>query len=245
MIKSTSGILILFILLLLGCAKKPNLYTSDEIMQEFSPNYFDFNYLSARGRIVLEEANGKITKGTVNLRAQKDSVIWFSMTPGLGLEAMRGIITTDKIRIKDRLNGDDVNMSFEEIKDRSGLQLSLQLLQNILYANVPEEFSYRDRLIRVGRYFELTQAREGFRFHSRVNTSHGKVSELTSNALDNSGALLASYPTFENVNNQPFPNKMLLKITFNSDEGAQVVIIHLDLTRIEYQDEPLSFPFQF
>jgi hypothetical protein len=245
MTRSTSGTLILFLLLLLGCAKKPNLYTSDEIMQEFSPNYFDFQYLSARGRIVLEEANGKITKGTINLRAQKDSVIWFSMTPGLGLEAIRGLITTDKIRIKDRLNGDDVNMSFEEMKERFGLQLSLQLIQNILYANIPEEFSYRDRLLRVGRYFELTQTREGFRFHSRVNTSHGKVSELTSNALDNRGALLASYPTFENVNNQPFPNKMLLKITFNSDEGAQNVIIHLDLSRIEYQDEPLSFPFQF
>lgn len=245
MIKPISGILILFFLVLIGCAKKPNLYTSDEIMQEFNPNYFDFQYLSARGRIVLEESNGKITKGTINLRAQKDSVIWFSMTPGLGLEAMRGLITPEKIRIKDRLNGNDINMNFVEIKDRLGLQLSLQLIQNILYANVPEEFSYRDRLLRVGRYFELTQTREGFRFHSRVNTSHGKVSELTSNTLDNSGALLASYPTFENVNNQPFPNKMLLKITFNSDEGAQHAIIHLDLTRIEYQEDPLSFPFQF
>lgn len=245
MIKPSSGILILFVLLILGCAKKPNLYTSDEIMQEFNPNYFDFKYLSARGRIVLEETNGKITKGTINIRAQKDSVIWFSMTPGLGLEAVRGLITTDKIRIKDRLNGNDVNMSFEEMKDRFGLQLSLQLVQNILYANVPEEFSYRDRLIRIGRYFELTQAREGFRFHSRVNTSHGKVSELTSNTLDNTGSLLASYPTFENINNQPFPSKMLLKITFNTDEGVQHAIIHLDLNRIEYQDDPLSFPFQF
>ena len=245
MIKPRTGILILFTLLLIGCAKKPNLYTSDEIMQEFNPNYFDFRYLSARGRIVLEEGNGKITKGTINLRAQKDSVIWFSMTPGLGLEAMRGLITTEKIRIKDRLNGNDINMDFNEINDRFGLKLSLQLIQNILYANVPEEFSYRDRLLRVGRYFELTQTREGFRFHSRVNTSHGKVSELTSNALDNSGALLASYPTFENVNNQPFPNKMLLKITFNTDEGLQNSIIHLDLTKIEYQEEPLTFPFQF
>lgn len=245
MTKSSLAIFTLFVLLMFGCAKKPNLYTSDEIMQEFKPNYFEFKYLSARGRIVLEEANGKITKGTINFRAQKDSVIWFSMTPGLGLEAMRGLVTTDKIRIKDRLNGDDVNMSFEEMKDRFGLSLSLDLIQNILYANVPEEFSYRDRLIRIGRYFELTQAREGFRFHSRVNTSHGKVSELTGNAFDNSGALLASYPTFENVNAQPFPNKMLLKISFNSEEGLQNVIIHLDLTRIEYQDDPLSFPFQF
>jgi hypothetical protein len=137
MTKRSSAIFLVFILLLMGCAKKPNLYTSDEIMQEFSPNYFEFNYLSAKGRIVIEEANGKITKGTVNLRAKNDSTIWFSITPGLGLEAMRGMITPDKIRIKDRINGDDINLSFKEIEDRFNLNLSLPLLQNLLYANVP------------------------------------------------------------------------------------------------------------
>jgi hypothetical protein len=245
MTKLSSAISLVFILLLMGCAKKPNLYTSDEIMPEFNPNYFEFNYLSAKGRIVIEEANGKITKGTVNLRAKNDSTIWFSITPGLGLEAMRGMITPDKIRIKDRINGDDINLSFKEIEDRFNLNLSLPLLQNLLYANVPDEFSYRDRLLRIGKYFELTQVRNGVRFHSRVNTRHGKVEELTSNSMDNRGALLSNYPTFENVNGQPFPKEMLLKITYNSDEGVQTAIIHLDFSRIEYLNEPLSFPFQF
>jgi hypothetical protein len=245
MTRLSSVIFMVLILMSVGCSKKPNLYTSNEIMQEFSPSYFEFNYLSAKGRIVLEEANGKITKGTINLRAKNDSIIWFSITPGLGLEAMRGMITTDKIRIKDRLNGDDINFSFKEIEDRFNLNLSFTLLQNLLYANVPDEFSYRDRLIRIGKYFELTQVRNGFRFHSRVNTRHGKVEELTSNSLDNRGALLSSYPTFENVNGQPFPKEMLLKITYNTDEGIQNAIIHLDFSRIDYLNEPLSFPFQF
>jgi hypothetical protein len=237
--------LVLIAIFASGCAKRTNLYTSDEVMEEFTPNYFEFSYLTARGRIVLEEGNGKTTKGSVYLRAKKDSVIWFSMTPGLGMEAVRGIITKDKVRIKDRMNGEDINMSFEEIEDRTDLKLSLELLQNLIYANVPNEFSYRDRLLRIGKYFELTQVRDGFRYHSRVGTTHGKVVELTTNALNDKAGLLASYPAFENINEQPFPKNMLIKMSFKSESGSQSTILHLDLTKIEISDSPISFPFQY
>lgn len=245
MIRIFLGVLLSFSFLLIGCVKKPNLYTSDEVMQEFEPVYLDFDYLAVRGRIVIEEANGKTTRGTINFRAKKDSIIWFSVTPGLGLEAFRGAITKDKVRIKDRLNGGDINMSFKEIEDRYELNLSLDLLQNMIYANIPHEFSYRDRLIRIGQYFELTQTRDDVRYHSRVGTRHGKVEELNSTSMSGKGTLLANYPTFEDVGNQPFPNKMLLKVSYNSPEGQQVAIINLEMTRIEIIDSPLTFPFQF
>jgi hypothetical protein len=245
MTKILFSFLIFGALFFAGCAKKPILYTSDEIMEEFHPSNFEFEYISAKGRIVLEESNGKVTKGTINLRAKKDSVVWFSITPGLGLEAIRGIVTEDKIRIKDRINGEDINISFVEMMDRYGLNLDLPLIQNLIFANVPQEFSYRDRLIRAGKYFELTQVRDGVRYHSRVSTSHGKVAELTSNTLDDIGAFMASYPKFEDVNGQPFPNQMLLKLSFNSSEGLQNAIIHLEFSRIDYLSEPISFPFHF
>ena len=237
------GALLIFAFILGGCAKRPNLYTSDEIMEEFEPTYFNFEYLSARGRIVIEEANGKTTRGTINFRAKKDSIIWFSVTPGLGLEAFRGIVTQEKVRLKDRLNGEDINMSFTEIQDRFDLKLSLDLLQNIIYANVPHEFSYRDRLVRVGQYFELNQTRDAIRYHSRVSTRHGKVNELISNSLSEKGGLMASYPVFEDVDGQPFPNKMLLKLTFNSPEGSQTAVINLEMSRVEISPTSLTFPF--
>jgi hypothetical protein len=245
MIRPLIAFLLFFAVFISGCAKKTNLYTSDEIMQEFNPGYFEFQYVSAKGRIVLEESDGKITKGTISLRAKKDSVVWFSITPGLGVEAIRGIVTPDKMRIKDRINGEDISISFVEMLDRYGLKLDLPLIQNLVFANVPQEFSYRDRLLRAGKYFELTQVREGVRYHSRVSTNHGKVVELTSNTLDDKGALMASYPTFEVVNGQPFPTKMLLKLSFNSNEGLQNAIIHLEYSKIEYQSEALTFPFHF
>lgn len=245
MIKHSITFLIITAIFLAGCAKKPNLYTSDEIMEEFNPTVFEFEYISAKGRIVLEESNGKVTKGTISLRAKKDSVVWFSITPGLGVEAIRGMVTEEKMHIKDRISGENINISIVEMLDRYGLKLDLGLVQNLLFANVPQEFSYRDRLLRAGKYFELTQIRDEVRYHSRVSTSHGKVVELTSNTLDDLGAFMASYPTFEDVNGQPFPNKMLIKLSFNSPEGLQNTIIHLEFTRIDYLNEAVSFPFHF
>jgi hypothetical protein len=155
------------------------------------------------------------------------------------------MVTEERMHIKDRINGEDINISFVEMLDRYGLKLDLPLMQNLLFANVPQEFSYRDRLLRAGKYFELTQTRDGVRYHSRVSTSHGKVVELTSNTLDDLGALMASYPTFEDVNGQPFPNKMLLKLSLKSPEGIQNAIIHLEFSRIDYLTEAISFPFHF
>jgi hypothetical protein len=233
------------LLFLFSCAKKPNLYTSDEIMQEFKGVYFDFDYMSSRGRIVLEESNGKVTKGTINFRAKKDSIIWFSVTPGLGLEALRGVVTKDYIRIKDRLNGEDINMSFSEMKDRFDLALSFDLIQNLAFANVPHEFSYRDRLIRIGSSFDLSQTRDGVRYHSKISTSHGKVMELSSNTVNEKGGLTASYLTFENVDGQPFPNNMLFKLMLGNGADTQKTVVHLEITRIERTSNSMTFPFQF
>ncbi|MCH7399094.1 DUF4292 domain-containing protein [Belliella sp. DSM 107340] len=239
------GSFLLLLLVASGCAKKPNLYVSDEVMQEFEPAYFDFNYLSAKARIVIEDQNGKTTRGSLNIRAKKDSVIWFSVTPGLGIEALRGMITADKIRVKDRINGEDVNMSYAEFEDRFGLNLSLSIFQNLLYANIPQEFSYRDRLLRIGKFFELTQTRGIIRYHTKIGTTHGKVEELSVTSMDDKGALLANYPTFQDVNTQPFPNASLFKTSFYIDGQIQNSIIHIDISSISVTDTPISFPFQF
>jgi hypothetical protein len=245
MIKKSFSALFILLFIFSGCSRKPILYTSDEVMEEFYPTYLDFDYLSARGRIVIEEANGKTTRGTINIRAKKDSIFWFSVTPGLGLEAFRGVVTRDHLRVKDRLNGEDINMSFGEIQDRYDLKLTLELVQNLIYANIPHQYSYRDRLMRVGRYFELSQSRDGIRYHSRVATTHGKVEELTSTTEKEKGGLTASYPTFEDVEGQPFPNKMLLRFSYDSPDGVQVAIVNLEMTRIEFPQSSLNFPFQF
>lgn len=239
------GVLFLVLITLGACAKKTVLFEGGEGMNEFTPVEAKYDYISAKAKIVIEEESGKVTRGTLNLRAKKDSVLWFTMSPGMGMEAIRGLFTRDKIQIRDRLGKDDANLTYLEFERLYGLKLSLNMFQNVIWANIPFPFDYQDRLVRVGKKFELTQIRDGVRYYSKVETSHGKVSELVSNSLDDRGTLLASYPKFLDVESQPFPAEVLFKIAFQLPEGSQNTIIHIEWTSVELTSSPLSFPFRF
>ncbi|AGA80282.1 DUF4292 domain-containing protein [Echinicola vietnamensis] len=234
------------VLLLAGCAKKTKIYSSDEAMKEFTPSYFDFEYLSAKARVAMEEENGKTTRGTLNLRAKRDSIIWFSISPGLGIEAARGMITREDIKVIDRINNKDINLTFDQFQNTYGLKLSLDLFQNVLFANIPYGVSYRDRLIRVGKTFELTQRRDGITYESVIGVQHGKVTELTTASRFHKGKLSASYPEFEDLDGQPYAYKILLKLLMeNASSDVQSTLVNLEFNKVELQDTPLSFPYNF
>ena len=243
--KLFTGVLALLIISLAGCAKKVILYEGDGQMEEFQPVVAKYDYLSAKAKVVIEEESGKVTRGTLSLRAKKDSVLWFTMSPGMGMEAIRGFFTQDRIQIRDRVGQDDINLTYAEFEKFYGLKLSLELFQNVLWANTPFDFDYQDRLVRVGKKFELTQIRDQVRYFTKIETSHGKVSELVSNSLDDRGSVLASFPKFQDAASQPFPAEVLFKLAYQLPEGGQNTIIHLEWTSIEPNSQPLSFPFRF
>lgn len=239
--------LLLFVALgyLSSCAKKTIAFEGDSKMDEYNPVYSEFGFLDAKAKIVIEEESGKITRGTMSLRAKKDSILWFTISPGMGMEAVRGLVTQEKIQIKDRIGKEDVNLTFKEFETIYGLRLSLDLFQNLLWANPPYVFDYKDRLLRVGKYFELTQVRDQVRYFSKIDVNHRKLAELVSNSLDDRGSLLASFSTFQDVNEQPFPADVLYKLAYQLTGGTQNTIIHLEWTSINPNSNSLSFPFRF
>jgi len=228
-----------------GCAKKTIVYEGDGNMKDYDPVYSEFGFLEAKAKILIEEESGKITRGTMSLRAKKDSILWFTISPGLGMEAVRGLITQEKIQIKDRIGKEDVNLTFEEFETIYGLKLSLGLFQNLLWANPPFVFDYKDRLVRVGKSFELTQVRDQVRYFSKIDVNYGKLAEMVSNSLDDRGSLLASFSTFQDVKEQPFPSDVLYKLAYQLPKGGQNTIIHLEWTSINPNSSSLSFPFRF
>lgn len=241
-----SGLLMLVAIgYLSGCAKKTTVYEGGGKMEDYAPVYSEYGYMDAKAKIVIEEESGKITRGTMSLRAKKDSVLWFTISPGMGMEAVRGLITQEKIQIKDRIGKEDVNLTFNEFETIYGLRLSLNLFQNLLWANPPYSFDYKDRLVRVGKSFELTQVRDQVRYFSKINVNHRKMSEMASTSLDDRGSLLASFSSFQEVNEQPFPAEVLYKLAYQLPAGGQNTIIHLEWTSINPNSASLSFPFRF
>ncbi len=241
-----TGFLVLSLIgLISSCSKKIIPFESDGQMADFSPIYAQYDFLNAKAKVVIEEESGKITRGSLNVRAKKDSVLWFTISPGMGMEAVRGLLTQDKIQIKDRIGKEDINLTYEEFETIFGLKLSLDLFQNLLWANPPHPIDYQDRLIRVGKVFELTQVRDQVRYFSKIEARHGKVSELVSNSLDDRGSLLASFSGFQDIDGQPFPIEVLIKLAYQLPEGSQNTIINVEWTSIDPYAGPLSFPFKF
>lgn len=241
-----SLVLLLFTLLATSCAKKVIPYSSDEIMGDFAPAYFEYEYLSSKSRIAMEEQSGRTTKGTLNIRAKKDSIIWFSISPGLGIEAARGIVTREAIKLKDRLNGKDIDMTFDQFEESYGIKLSLDLFQNVLFGNLPYQFSYRDRLIRIGKTFELYQRRDNVRYKSVIGTEHGKVMSLESVSQQYDGEFKATYPSFSKLDHQPFAHAVMIEMLLNlPNKPKSKTLVNLEVSKVELSEGPLTFPYNF
>jgi hypothetical protein len=232
-------------LLCYGCAKSTLPFQEKDSMEDFAPMSAEYSYLQGKAKIVLEEDSGKITRGTLHVRALKDSLIWFSLSPGLGVEAIRGLISKDKIQLRDRVGSQDINLSYAEFERRYGISLSLPLFQNLIWANIPYPSAFEDRLVRVGKKFELTQVRNKVRYFSKTDTRHGKVAELSISSLDDKGTILASFPKFQNLNTQPFPAEALFKVSVQGGDSLHHFRIYLNWTSLDPQSSPLTFPFRF
>jgi hypothetical protein len=237
--------LLLGILLCWGCAKSTIPFQDKSSMEDFSPVTATYGYLQGKAKIVLEEDSGKITRGTLHVRALKDSLLWFSISPGLGVEALRGLLSEDKIQLRDRIGSQDLNLSYAEFERRYGITLSLTLFQNMIWANLPYSATYEDRLVRVGKKFELTQVRDKVRYFSKTDTRHGKVAELSISSLEDKGTILASFPKFQDLNAQPFPAEALFKVAIQDSDGLHHFRIYLNWTELDPQASPLTFPFRF
>lgn len=245
MIKMRPLAVLMLVILSWGCAQKVSPVTGKEEMESFAPRITEYGYLEAKAKLVLEENSGKITRGTLQLRAKKDSLIWFSVSPGLGVEAVRGLLSQEKIQILNRMGNEDINLSYGEFERRYGIKLSLGLVQNILWGDRPYPASYEDRLVRVGKKFELTQVRDQVRYFSKIDTRHGKVSELSSISIAGKGSLLASFPEYQNLEAQAFPVEALFKVAFETPEVAQNFRIYITWSSLNPKADPLTFPFRF
>lgn len=245
MIKMRPLAVLMLVILSWGCAQKVSPVTGKEEMESFAPRITEYGYLEAKAKLVLEENSGKITRGTLQLRAKKDSLIWFSVSPGLGVEAVRGLLSQEKIQILNRMGDEDINLSYGEFERRYGIKLSLDLVQNILWGDPPHPASYEDRLVRVGKKFELTQVRDQVRYFSKIDTRHGKVSELSSISIAGKGSLLASFPEYQNLEAQAFPVEALFKVAFETPEVAQNFRIYITWSSLNPKADPLTFPFRF
>lgn len=135
---SFTGLALAGLLLLFGC--KP---TERAVAREYPPkseadlialaqnNHFDFQWFSAK---ISADARTPERSNSfrATLRIRKDSAIWVSVSPAMGIEAFRLLCTRDSVKYLDKLKNQYFLGTYKRLNELTNSDLDLQALQDIL-----------------------------------------------------------------------------------------------------------------
>lgn len=133
-------------LLLFSCSPKKNIERSpllqrntEFILENAGENAFTYEWLSAKLSADADWGD-KGGQFKVNLRIRHDSAIWMSITPALGIEAARLLITKDSIFFMDKLKKQYYKAEYEELEELTNSELPFESLENLIVGNAIEIF---------------------------------------------------------------------------------------------------------
>ena len=109
-------------------------YNANHLVREINENSFDYESLQTKLDIKFkDERNSLGLKG--QLRMQKDSLIWISLSMKLGIEVARVMVTDDSIKFINRSNRTYLSESLDNVKEMLPIDASMSYIQNILVGN--------------------------------------------------------------------------------------------------------------
>lgn len=117
------------------------------ILEQMEANAFRFETLSAKlsANVNTSDENGSFK---INLRMRADSAIWMSITPALGIEAARAIVSQDSLKFIDKLNDKFFLGDYLILDSLFGYAAEYSFLENLLVGN-PIEVSEEEKYVSV------------------------------------------------------------------------------------------------
>jgi len=103
-------------------------------LDSYKRNIPDFSALAIKGDVEFNSGNEEVSFN-MHLRIKKDSAIWISVSPFLGIEVMRMLITPDSVKILDRLNNIYYSDKLEALKISFHANVDLDVLQSLICAS--------------------------------------------------------------------------------------------------------------
>jgi hypothetical protein len=116
-----------FLLVMTSCASRK------KVVQPPQPKTFE--WLTANMDIQAEGNGMTYNDLSGQIRMRKDSIVWFSVTATMGVEALRAKVSNDSIWMLNRLEKTYLAEPLDTVSTQLGIPLSLPLIQTLLLDN--------------------------------------------------------------------------------------------------------------
>ncbi len=229
-------------------------YGADYIFKKLKENELKFDWFSAKFNLDLVIDKKKNTfRGQIRMR--RDSAIWVSFSPALGIEMARLLITNDSVKFLNRINKTYFAGNYEVVNRFLGTNVDYDILQSILLGN---DLTYYDdgkfrvsydskeyHLVTAGRgklkkYVKTEEDAERIYIQNiYLNPETFKITSMKVKEIQGETRKLdATYSKFELVGDQLFPHHILFDITADNP-----ILVDVDYSKIEL-NEKQGFPFR-
>jgi len=229
--------------------------SSENIYHILKLHEFNSNWIYAKAN-VHAVMNGNSNAFNITLKIKKDSVIWIYISPLLGIEAARVLITPDTLKLIERINKKYKVTDYKFLHDFLRINVSFDMLQAMLIGNF---FAYRNEnkfasVYVEDKYFILSTLSKHKLKRSLEEKDPNKpvvqdmwIDDVNFRIMRNriedgkiNKTIEINYADFRNTDYGMFPHKCVTDI--QADKAIHIEIEYTKLTLGEVQDFPFNIP---
>ncbi|MDA0196585.1 MAG: DUF4292 domain-containing protein [Bacteroidetes bacterium] len=204
---------------------------------------FDFDLLSAKARFKFDNGKNDL-KATANIRIKKDSAIWMSISPSMGIEAARALITKDSLTIIDRIHKQYVAITYDKLSEKYNFKIDYDLIQSVLLGNLSNPILANDKVTKKPSHFLVLQDRGNVKMENYIGFETLKLERAQWLDIPTQNTLIINYTNFQLIDDLVFPyeNQIILSYIGTEDTPANTQI-NIDYSKAEIGDKRVKFPF--
>jgi len=230
-----------------------------ELLDRLDSAAFKADWINAKAGVTLVQGSSELSFN-ISLRARKDSIIWISISPMLGIEVARVMITPDSVKVLDRISNRYQTGTFEAINRMLQLKVNFEIVQSLLVGNF---FAYKKNENRFNSVYledkfyilsslnkkKLKRALEEKDLNKPViqdvyiNDAYFKIFKMSVEDQKIGKSLLVEYDDFRQTDFGQFPFKSNTKVT--SEKELEIKIEFGKIVVGEIQEFPFNIPSNY
>jgi ABC-type transporter MlaC component len=224
------------------------------LLEKLRQNETKFAKLSGKADVEFKDKNHAVNF-KINYKIVKDSAIWISIVPLLGIEVSRLMLTPDSVKYIDRINSQYFVGNYDYIAKIFGINFDFDIIQSLIIANDLKTYDNEQFMAKVDNeeYYLYNYNRRLYRKFIKnqsdstrillqdmwLNNDNYKITRFRiRETMRKNTAVEVNYKHYKPINNYllPFTYEVLIK-------AEQDISVNMEIIKVVL-DEPINLQFK-
>lgn len=219
----------------------PGSRETKRIVETLSKNEPNFAWLNGKAKIKYKEEKNNITV-SASVRVRKDSLVWISVSPGLGIEVFRCVFTTDSVFALDKINKLFYALDYSSISKKFQIDFSYQTIQSVFLGRPPFGLNQADKARQAGNNFQVRRQLGAYQVNAFFNLKTALLEKIVIDQNAGNNKMLVDYRTYTQVGPNLLPMESTVRLTTKDNTKTEQANVNIRFRRLEQEDGPMQTP---